>query len=92
MFFGFLGQNIELIFFNLQKRDKTMTNIWHRVVDLYIDGFRNMTIGRTLWLIILIKLFIIFVILRVFFFPDYLRGKTEQEKQEFVALQLTERP
>ena len=32
----------------------------YRVFDLYYDGFRNMKLGRTLWTIILIKLFIIF--------------------------------
>ena len=31
---------------------------WARAVDLYVDGFRSMTVGKTLWLIIGIKLFI----------------------------------
>ena len=35
----------------------------YRVFDLYYDGFRHMKLGRTLWAIILIKLFVIFVIL-----------------------------
>ena len=30
----------------------------YRVFDLYYDGFRSMTLGKTLWLVILIKLFI----------------------------------
>ena len=30
---------------------------WARAVDLYVDGFRSMTLGKTLWLIIAIKLF-----------------------------------
>ena len=29
----------------------------YRVYDLYADGFRSMRLGRTLWAIILIKLF-----------------------------------
>ena len=33
-------------------------SILHRVIDLYYDGFRSMRLGRTLWAIILIKLFI----------------------------------
>lgn len=37
---------------------------WYRVFDLYYDGFRNMRLGKTLWTIILIKLFIMFVILK----------------------------
>lgn len=39
--------------------------IWH----FYVDGFRNMTVGRILWLIIIIKVIILFAILRVFLFP-----------------------
>ena len=39
---------------------------------MYIEGFRSMTIGRSLWLLILIKLFIFFAILKLFFFPDIL--------------------
>ena len=35
---------------------------WHRTVDLYVDGFRNMTVGRKLWLLIIIKLFIFFAV------------------------------
>ena len=39
----------------------------YRIYDLYADGFRNMTIGKTLWTVILIKLFVIFAVLKVFF-------------------------
>lgn len=39
---------------------------------MYVDGFRNMTVGRSLWVLILLKLFIFFVILKLFFFPDLL--------------------
>ena len=42
----------------------------HKAFDLYYDGFRSMRLGKTLWAIILIKLFIIFAILKVFFFPE----------------------
>ena len=45
-----------------------VTGIW----QFYVEGFRSMTLGRTLWLIIAIKLFIMFFILRLFFFPNYL--------------------
>ena len=57
----------------------------------YRDGFRQMTWGRTLWWLILVKLFVIFVILKLFFFPSFLKGKTEQEKQEYVGAELVER-
>ena len=46
-----------------------------RIFYFYRDGFREMTIGRTLWAIILIKLFVMFFILKLFFFPSFLSGK-----------------
>lgn len=67
------------------------SSLFRKVWCFYRDGFRSMTWGRTLWLIILIKLFIMFAVLKVFFFPDYLKGKTENEKQEFVGSELIER-
>lgn len=56
----------------------------------YIDGFRGMTLGRTLWCIILIKLIIIFAVLKAFFFPSYLKGD-EEEKGKLVSSELTTR-
>lgn len=60
-------------------------SLFWRTVDLYVDGFRSMTLGRTLWLIILIKLFIMFAILRIFFFPDALAGKSDDERSAIVG-------
>ncbi|MBR2114179.1 MAG: DUF4492 domain-containing protein [Prevotella sp.] len=63
-------------------------NVLYRVYDLYADGFRSMTLGRTLWAIILIKLFVIFVILKLFFFPNFIKEHAaEGEEPEFVASQ-----
>ena len=47
-----------------------------RVFYFYRDGFREMTWGRVLWAIILIKLFVMFFVLKLFFFPSFLEGKT----------------
>lgn len=66
---------------------KTMTAI-QAVWGFYRDGFRQMTWGRTLWCIILIKLFILFVILRVFFFKPALQGLDEAQKSERVGSRL----
>ena len=64
----------------------------YRVFDLYYDGFRRMTIGKTLWAIILIKLFIIFGILKLFFFPDFLgENATKGQEADFINKELTER-
>lgn len=49
-----------------------------------------MTLGRTLWCIILIKLFIMFAVLKAFFFPSYLKGSAG-EKGEKVSTELTGR-
>ena len=61
-----------------------------RIVRFYLDGFRSMTLGRTLWFIILLKLFIMFAVLKAFFFPSYLQGEPE-EKEATVATELTGR-
>lgn len=64
------------------------TNIFKRVFRFYIEGFRNMTWGRTLWLIIILKLFVFFVVLRIFFFQPYYKGLNDKEKAEMVGKKL----
>jgi len=60
-----------------------------RLFLFYYDGFRQMTLGRTLWLIIGVKLFIMFAILKVFFFPNFLKQHaTKGQEAEFVATEL----
>ena len=60
------------------KNNSIPLKIWR----FYMEGFRNMTLGKTLWAIILIKLFIMFFILRLFFFPNILQQKyaTDEER------------
>ena len=70
----------------------TKNGFWHRAYDLYYEGFRNMTLGKTLWAVILIKLFIIFAILKFFFFPNYIdEHASDENKSDFVANELIER-
>ncbi len=57
-----------------------------RVVRFYIDGFRSMTVGRKLWLLIIIKLIIIFGILKLFFFPDLLATRYSDDRQRAAAV------
>ena len=66
----------------------TKNNIIYKIFHLYYDGFRSMKLGRTLWAIILIKLFVIFVVLKLFFFPNFLKQHAEGNEAEFVATQL----
>ena len=57
-----------------------------------LEGFRSMTLGRTLWLIILVKLFIMFFILKIFFFPDFLGDHpTDADKGTYVGNELIQR-
>lgn len=64
-----------------------------KVLDLYIDGFKNMTVGRKLWTIILIKVFLLFVVFRLFFFPNILKENydTDDDRARAVARELTQR-
>ncbi|MDR0798824.1 MAG: DUF4492 domain-containing protein [Dysgonamonadaceae bacterium] len=59
-------------------------------IALYTEGFQNLSWGKPLWILILIKLFIIFAVLKVFFFPNFLNNHcdTEEEKSEFVFKEL----
>jgi len=63
-----------------------------RIIRFYFEGFKSMEWGRQLWVIILIKLFIMFVILRLFFFPRFLNQfETVSEKEEYVSNELIDR-
>ncbi len=63
-----------------------------KIADFYINGFKNMTIGKYLWVIILIKLFIMFAILKVFFFKSELsQYNTQEEKSKHVIQQLIDK-
>ena len=47
-------------------------NILRKIYDFYATGFRSMTVGRQLWLLIIVKVVILFAIIKVFSFPDEL--------------------
>ncbi|MBC8319717.1 MAG: DUF4492 domain-containing protein [Bacteroidetes bacterium] len=66
-------------------------NLLKKIFNFYIDGFKNMTVGKTLWLIIFIKLFIMFAILKIFFFPNILKSNfnTDEERSNHVIEQIT---
>ncbi len=70
------------------KKKTVLVRIW----QFYRDGFRSMTVGRTLWAIILIKLFVLFFVLRLFFFPNILQRDfdTDEERANRVIENLTQ--
>ena len=62
----------------------TLLSIW----NFYVEGFRNMTWGRPLWFLIFLKVVILFLVLRMFFFKPVLAGKSEEQKIEHVGKEL----
>ena len=79
---------------NLMKTDvKPMKQgLLSRIFHLYYDGFRTMTLGKTLWAVILIKLAIIFLVLKLFFFPDFISTNAKNgDKAGFVSKEILNR-
>ena len=66
-------------------------NLFEKIFYFYLDGFRSMTVGKQLWIIILVMLFIFFAVLKLFFFRDFLRSSfaSDAERSEYVIEQLT---
>ena len=67
----------------------------NRLFGFYYDGFRNLSgWGRRVWIILIIKIFIMFAILKIFFFPDFLKTKYDNDRQrsEYVLDQLINSP
>lgn len=60
---------------------------------MFRDGFKSMTLGKTLWTLVIIKLIIMFLILKPFFFPNFLGSKFDDSKSkgDYVGQQLYER-
>ena len=58
-------------------------HILYKVYRFYIDGFRSMTVGRVLWTVILIKLVVIFLVLK--------QKAGDGDRAGYVARELIER-
>lgn len=79
---------------NLMKTDvePMKKGLLFQIFHLYYDGFRTMTLGKTLWTIILIKLAIIFLVLKLFFFPDFINTNSKNgDKAGFVSKEILNR-
>ncbi len=68
-----------------------MKRVIQDVFQFYFQGFKNMTLGRNLWMIIMLKLAILYLVLKLFFFPDLLKSnfKTDEQRSNHVIEQLT---
>ncbi len=65
-------------------------NLFLRVFRFYRDGFRAMDVGRTLWIVIVVKLVVIFVVLRLLFFVPALGGMDESQRAAAVMENMTD--
>jgi hypothetical protein len=65
-----------------------------RIMRFYLDGFRGMVLGRTLWLVILLKLLVMFAVLKPFFFTNVLKTnyETDAERADYIINTLTRPP
>lgn len=81
----------DLTFFNLQKAKKVRDTVQRpmlpvRIWRFYRDGFREMTTGRWLWLLIIVKLAIIFLVFKLLFFPDILKRDYDDDASRASAV------
>ncbi|MCM1028768.1 MAG: DUF4492 domain-containing protein [Pseudoflavonifractor sp.] len=63
-----------------------MPMLFRRIINLYVDGFRSMTVGKKLWALIIIKLIILFGIMKLFFFPDILSRDYSSDSDRAAAV------
>ena len=62
-------------------------NVFSRIWKFYFEGFRNMNgWGKQVWIVILLKLFVMFFVLKLFFFPNFLKTNfdTDEQRSEHV--------
>jgi len=60
--------------------------------NIYVEGFRSIGVtGKSLLLVLAIKLFIMFAILKIFFFPDFLKSSfdNDHDRSDYVIKQIT---
>ncbi len=50
-----------------------------RIIRFYVDGFRQMTVGRSLWALIIIKVIVLMFVFKLIFFPDLLKSRYDND-------------
>ncbi|MCW3785026.1 DUF4492 domain-containing protein [Plebeiibacterium sediminum] len=63
-----------------------------KIIDFYLNGFSNLpNWARSIWFIVLLKLFIFFFIFKIFFFQNKLKKEfnSDEERASHVIEQLT---
>lgn len=72
----------------------TKTNTKFNWFKMFWEGFTNMTtLGKTLWIIVIIKLIFMFFILKPFFSPNYLNTNFDnaEDKADHVRKELIDK-
>jgi hypothetical protein len=64
------------------------------IYRFYRDGFAAMRLGKTLWAVVVVKLIVLFGVIKVLFFSDTLHSRfdTDEARQEYVSRQLSGSP
>ncbi|HIM94195.1 MAG TPA: DUF4492 domain-containing protein [Campylobacterales bacterium] len=77
----------------MKKSIHIMKKLIKNIYLFYYEGFKNMKLGKTLWLLIAIKLFVLFAVIKWLFFPNYLKTNFQNDTQrsEHVLNQLTKK-
>jgi len=67
-------------------------SIVSKIVSFYVEGFSNMKLGKKLWLIVAVKLFVMFAVIKWLFFPNILEEHFDNDKarSEYILNQLTQ--
>lgn len=76
---GVLEMNKKRVFISLASMPK-------RVLVFYYDGFRSMTVGKQLWILILVKLFLFFIVMKLLFFPNLLERDYDTDEERASAV------
>lgn len=60
--------------------------IIQNIFSFYCDGFKRMKVGKKLWMIIGIKFFLFFVVLKLLYFPNLLNTHftNDKDRADFV--------
>jgi len=76
---------------NINFVGKYKLNLLKKIYFFYLDGFKNMKVGKKLWMIIGIKLFVFFFIMKLCFFPNILQTQftNDKDRADFVIENIT---
>ena len=55
-------------------------HIMMRIINFYVEGFKEMRVGKQLWGILAIKFIIFFVVMKYLFFPNIMKEHFADDK------------